>query len=93
MKSMTCCDERQSQIPVKNGNKKLSERADPTSKRLTVTGENQELLLTVNTVYLDIGVGGDNLLLRLKPVVLLKLEISDGSGQCQVTYEGKVTSG
>lgn len=52
----------------------------------TVTGEYEELLLAVQLVLQNLGVGRDNLLLRLQSEVLLKLEVADGTRQCEVAW-------
>ena len=57
------------------------------TRELTITGNNQELLLAIQFVRDDLGINSDNLLLGAQSVVLLEFEISDRPGQCQITVD------
>lgn len=58
--------------------------------RRTVTGNDDEFVLVGDVVYEDIRICGDYLLLGRYFVILLELEISNGTGQRKVTWEQRV---
>lgn len=55
--------------------------------RHTVAGNDEELVIAVDLVYLDIGERGDDLLLRGKIGALLELEVAYCAGQGEVAVD------
>ena len=53
--------------------------------KLTITSQDEEFLFAVHLVNFNVGIGRDDLLLGLEAIVLLELEISESSGQGEVS--------
>jgi hypothetical protein len=97
VKSTTCCEDRQSQMPIdvksrlsiscragsqpRRGNQSVSAEE---RQRRTITGNNDELLLSSRGVDDDVWVDGDDLMLSIERIVLLELEVSDSSRESEV---------
>ena len=78
VKSTTCCDDRQSQIPVIVVRTMLEDDCMIIVKR-TITSEDQKFFLAINGVCYDFGVCGDDLMQSIEGSVLLEFKIANRS--------------
>lgn len=58
-----------------------------TGPRLTVTRNHQKLVIFGQVVHDDVGVGGNDLLLRGELCALFEFEVADGPGEGEVAVD------